>query len=290
VRNFFIFPIIIFLISPLTPGGAETFLEKQKNFPLELYKRGRYFDSIAEARRLQLFYKHEGLNYFIYSAYFRKGEYGTVINNYQYRDESAELKLPAALLVSRSYFEIGNMGGSAGVIENYTYEDAGSFHLDLFNTRIDPFLYADDFQLMKREISIADPFLADDYNFIRLRKELLARESITSKSPTGAAVMSALLPGAGQVYSGYYSAGLLSFISVAAFLAGGVHYKKDGNDSRGGVLLFFSGLFYAGNIYGAYNAASLANDGMLSEYRRSVNSVRAPYDPDRFYDIEKVFR
>jgi len=290
VRNFYILFIIIFLSSSALSGGGETFQEKQKKFTLELYKGERYFDSIAEARRLQLFYKHEALDYFIYSAYFHKGEYGAVVNNYKYRDETSELKLPAALLVSRSYFELGNMGGSAGVIEHYTYEDGGAFRLDLFNIRIDPFLYTDDYESIRREIALADPFLADDYNFVKLRKELLARESITTKSPAGAAVMSALLPGAGQVYSGYYSAGVLSFISVAAFLAGGIHYKKDGNDSRGGVLLFFSGLFYTGNIYGAYNAASLANEGMFREYIGSVNSVRAPYDPGRFYDIEKVFR
>ena len=288
-RHFIVF--LIFIIGSFAfPGGAETFLENQKNFTLDLYKRGRYFDSIAEARRLQLFYKHEALDYFIHSAYFMKGDYSTVVNHYQYRDESAELKLPASILVSRAYFEMGQMGRSAGVIENFQYKDGGAIRFDLFNARIDPFLYMDDFKSIKREINIADHFLADDYNFIALRKELLRRESITTKSPGGSAVMSALVPGAGQVYSGYYSAGFLSFISVAAFLGGGIHYKKQGRDSRGGALLFFSGLFYAGNIYGAYNAASLANEVMLSEYRRSVNSVRASYDPGRLYDIEKVFK
>lgn len=286
----YIFLLIIILLYPPLPGGAETFAGKQKNFTLDLYNRGRYFDFIAEARRLQLHNKHDGLNYFIYSAYFYRGDYISIINSYQFEDEVSELKLPAAFLVSRSYFNIGQMEMSTRILKNFSYNDAGASRLDLFNARIDPYLYMDDFETITREIIIAEPFLSDDYNFIKLREELFRRESITTKSPSGSAVMSALIPGAGQVYSGFYSAGLLSFISVAAFLAGGIHYKKEGNQSRAGVLFFFSGLFYAGNIYGAYNAASLANEGMLSEYRRSVNSARAPYEPGRFYDIEKVFR
>lgn len=289
MRKFFVILIILLNSFPF-PAGSETFLEKQKNFTFDLYKKGRYFDFIAEAGRLQVFYKQEGINYFIYSACFHRGDYNTIVNNYPFMNETAELKLPAAFLVSRSYFNLGEMEKSFRVIENYSYEESGTLRLDLFNARIDPFLYKDDFETIKKEVVAAEPFLSDDYNFIKLREELLRRESITTKSPSGAAVMSALVPGAGQIYSGFYSAGLLSFISVAASAAGGIYYKKEGNDSRSGILFFFSGLFYAGNIYGAYNAASLAKERLIMDYRRSVNSSRVPYDPDRFYDIEKVFR
>jgi TM2 domain-containing membrane protein YozV len=101
--------------------------------------------------------------------------------------------------------------------------------------------------------------------------------------------MSAVIPGLGQCYSGYPVEGLISLLSVAATAAGGVYMKEKGNKSASYTLFFFSGLFYAGNIYGAYNSAESANSEVLRSRHRSIVAQHGSYNPADYIDFERVF-
>lgn len=285
--------IIIFLLfSPSLLFSEENgFVEKQKVFVKELYSKGRYFDFIAEAVRLQNFYTHEALDYCIYSAYYMGEQYKTVVNYYKPGLENEKMRLPAALMVSASYLKLKNDEMSFEVLKDFTYEGVEeNYRFDLFKGRMNPLVFKDDIESIKIEISAADPFLKDDYNFIAMRKELLAREKVSTVSVTGAAVMSAIVPGSGQIYSGFISAGILSFISVAATLAGGIYFQKKDEKGSAYTLFFFSGLFYAGNIYGAYNASSKANSRALKIWRESAGFNEEFFNPEKYCSVKRVFK
>ncbi len=285
-RTFYVILIILYSFGSVWAEG-NSFVEKQKAFARELYLKGRYFDYIAEAERLRLFYNDAALDYCIYSAYYHGGQYNTIVKNYKYYLETDNLKLPAALLVSGSYAALKKYNESCRILDNFSYDDIDNdLKLSLFAGRIEPLLYKDDIDSIKHEISTASPFLKDDNNFTLMSRALLARDNIRTVSAPGAAAMSALIPGSGQIYSGGIYEGVLSFLAVASTLAGGLYLKKNGEKNSSYTVFFFSGLFYTGNIYGAYNSASRFNDRALNGWRSRVGTGMEPFNPDKYCIVE----
>lgn len=84
-------------------------------------------------------------------------------------------------------------------------------------------------------------------------------EHLPRKSPELAGALSALLPGAGQLYNGRYREAGMAFALNAAFIVGGIQAIDSGNSVLGGILLFFEAGWYGGNIYNAMNSAHKTN-------------------------------
>ena len=89
--------------------------------------------------------------------------------------------------------------------------------------------------------------------------DLLALQQQPRKSPALAGSLSAVLPGAGQLYNGRYREAGLALALNAAFLLGGLQAIDTGNSILGGILLFFEAGWYGGNIYNAMNSAHKFN-------------------------------
>lgn len=82
---------------------------------------------------------------------------------------------------------------------------------------------------------------------------------IPKKSPTLAAGLSALLPGAGQLYVGRPKDAAIAFLLNGLFLWGAVEAIERGNNVTGGVLLSIGSGWYIGNIYNASSSAHKYN-------------------------------
>ena len=82
----FIFAVIAVLFGSFQGLSAdmESFPARQKKFLRILYNEKRYFESITEARRLQVEDKSPELEYFIYMNYFFAEQYRTVTARYNY--------------------------------------------------------------------------------------------------------------------------------------------------------------------------------------------------------------
>ncbi|MDY0398015.1 MAG: tetratricopeptide repeat protein [Desulfuromonas thiophila] len=89
--------------------------------------------------------------------------------------------------------------------------------------------------------------------------DLQALQQRPRKSPALAGSLSAVLPGAGQLYNGRYREAGLALALNAAFLLGGLQAIDTGNSILGGILLFFEAGWYGGNIYNAMNSAHKFN-------------------------------
>lgn len=109
--------------------------------------------------------------------------------------------------------------------------------------------------------------LEDTYAFLNTQKldlqpnleDIVRLQKLPRKSPRLAGTLSALLPGAGQLYNGRYREAGMAFALNAAFLAGGIQAINTGNTVLGGILLFFEAGWYGGNIYNAVNTAHKTN-------------------------------
>jgi len=88
------------------------------------------------------------------------------------------------------------------------------------------------------------------------------------KSPLLAGVLSGVLPGAGQLYSGEAKNALLAFAVNAALIAATYEAFHKEVYVAGGIVSVVALTFYSGNIYGALNSAHHANQDALSAHLR----------------------
>jgi TM2 domain-containing membrane protein YozV len=159
----------------------------------------------------------------------------------------------------------------------------------MFLRRVEPLTLLGDAANIKNEIYKSELLIRDDLNFIKLREELELYNKGGLRSSTCSALMSAIMPGSGQIYSGYYIDGIISFLSVAASAAGGWYMYDKGHKGISYSLFFFSGLFYGGNIFSAYNASEKRNNKILQDRYGSISSQYVQYNPRDYIDIERVF-
>jgi TM2 domain-containing membrane protein YozV len=274
----------------LTAEDDHSFRKREIQFIKELYQSGRYFDCISETAKLSLSENKSRIEYFKYTNYYLAGQYSTVLSNYTVDTSSDEMKFSSLLLISGSYFSKGMYYESYGMLRNFEYSEfPDKYRFTMFLRRVEPLILSGDMEKIDKEIGEAGILLEDEYNFTKLREELQQYREDGLKSPGYAALMSAVVPGLGQCYSGYPGEGLISFLSVVATAAGGFYLKDAGHKSSAYTCFFFSGLFYGGNIYGAYNSAGAANNKVLLNRHRSVVSQYGSYNPGDYIDIESVF-
>lgn len=92
-----------------------------------------------------------------------------------------------------------------------------------------------------------------------LAKALKASPATDVKSPALAGTLSALLPGAGQLYTGHHRDAGLALALNAAFIGAAAEAFDNDSPILGGILVFFELGWYGGNIVNAVNHAEQAN-------------------------------
>ncbi len=291
MKRFRITAALLFLSISLTAGEDTAFREKEIGFIKELYRNGRYFDCIGETEKLVLTGKTPAVDYFIYTNYFLAGQYATVIGNYIPVNTPDEAGSRSLMLLSGAYLKKGMYEKSYQTLKGVEYGKPGEKNnFTIFLRRIEPLVLSAETELIDYEIRRSEIVLKDSYDFIRLREELVSYSREGIKSRVWAPVMSAVVPGLGQCYSGYPMEGLISLLSVAATAAGGYYMKDTGRKGFSVTLFCFSGLFYAGNIYGAYNSASSANREAAQNRYRSITNQFGVYNPADYIRFEDLFR
>jgi hypothetical protein len=96
------------------------------------------------------------------------------------------------------------------------------------------------------------------------------RRGLKLKSPETAAIISAVMPGGGKVYTENYGDAITSFIPVALFTYLAIANFNADHKFRGYLFSGLAGLFYAGGIYGAYTAAQIYNAGIKYSFNGEV--------------------
>ena len=116
-----------------------------------------------------------------------------------------------------------------------------------------------------------------------MRQASLGADHIPYRSPVLAGVLSAIVPGLGQVYEGRYWDGLQAFVIVGSLGALTAALIVSDSNQKSFTLMLpivvgsIGGGFYVSNIYGAANGARMSNlisaSRYIDEERRKYNSV-----------------
>lgn len=116
----------------------------------------------------------------------------------------------------------------------------------------------------------------------RLRQLSSAWPRYHDKSPWLAAILSGILPGAGQMYNGYFGDGFSSFFIVSLFAGLSTLAFLEDEKLLGAVAAGTGFIFYGGSIYGAYNGSKAHNKDLRENYQQQLKSLWLKYEALRF--------
>jgi tetratricopeptide (TPR) repeat protein len=260
-------------------------VEKAFAFAENLFAQGDYYRAITEYERVIFFYPDQPLaktaRFQIALCYLKGDKLDQAVDRFRALNQ----ELPQVEVGRRAYFMLG---------EAYYQKREYSRAADIFATYIE--IYPGDERIDAARIKIGWSYLRQGQwrqaadalqklppdSPLHAQAEGLAEGSekypgIPTKSPTLAGGLSAVLPGAGQLYVNRPGDALVSFLLNGAFIWATVEAFQNDNNVTGGILLFFESGWYLGNIYNAVNGAHKYNrrtekqflDGLQDKYRVS---------------------
>lgn len=93
-----------------------------------------------------------------------------------------------------------------------------------------------------------------------------------NKNPIKASIFSVIIPGAGKIFSGEISDGILAFITTGLFSFLAYDNFKADHNFRGWLFSGLAAMFYAGNVYGSYASAQIYNARIKYEFNLQLDT------------------
>jgi tetratricopeptide (TPR) repeat protein len=278
-------PIVILFLLVLLAGAAmaaDMPAETMLSFADHLFEQGDYYRAITEYERVIFFYPSHPLaqtaRLQIALSYFKGDRLDQAIERFR----AISMDLPNDAVGRKAYFLLGE-----AYYQKREYARAAEVFTSFYETYpTDPqadaarirsgwaYLMQGDWRRASEEFRKLPPDSPLHAQAEGLAGETLSYPDIPKKSPTLAGGMSAILPGAGQLYVNRPGDALVSFLLNGAFIWATVEAFNNDNNVTGGILLFFEAGWYLGNIYNAVGGAHKYNrrseqqfmDGLQSRY------------------------
>jgi hypothetical protein len=118
-----------------------------------------------------------------------------------------------------------------------------------------------------------------------LQESVLRYKKTASKNPTKAAILSAVIPGTGNLYTGQKHIAVQTFASTALFVGAATEsvVKTKVNSALSIFTLFLGSLFYGSNVYGAYRDAQYFKQEHLQQlFLDAYNYYSTAYYPSLY--------
>jgi len=109
-----------------------------------------------------------------------------------------------------------------------------------------------------------------DSNKAEIRKFYFMKKHPLRKNPTTAALLSAVLPGLGKIYTGEIADGITAFVATGLLTFLSINNFDNDHQFRGWLFAGLASLSYAGNIYGSAASAQIYNAGIKFNFNKEV--------------------
>ncbi len=238
--------------------------ENRKSFGHYLYCEKDYLRSVAELREFLKTESDDTLRFQIAKALQNLGKYSESADNFKTLFFSS-LREEAKTEYFRSKYQTGNLSDFNFNTKINSYLPNNNLNQISQLTAVSMLLYEDgkidSHQLMNEFPDSLKPPLKNFY---------LRKIDPGFKSPTSAAIMSAIIPGMGKIYADEVGDGITAFLAVGllSFLAYD-NFRAD-HDFRAWLFTGLAAYFYAGNIYGSAAAAQYYNAGIRFNFKNDV--------------------
>ncbi|MFC1856162.1 tetratricopeptide repeat protein, partial [Thermodesulfobacteriota bacterium] len=187
--------------------------------------------------------------------------------------DKSEISKKSLLRLAEANFEKAKYRKSAEAYERFLAEYQDSNEVKSAKYKLGwSYLYNDEYVKAKQsfdEIPTESAFYSMSSQVSSGIDELT---SLPQKSPALAGMMSAVLPGAGQVYCGRYDDAIASLLLNGLFIYGAVETYQSGNYAASSVLGFFSLMWYSGNVFSAMTSAHKFNRDIKDDKLYRLNT------------------
>ena len=257
--------------------------EHYLDFARKLYDDGDYYRAVTEAKRY-LFLAPDGSGRtealdLLARSHYEAGQYDEARDYFAQvaaQDEKPDLAAEAFIYIGRSLEMSGDETGAEEYYRRLAEEEklppgrADEIHGQA--------LYRLGWLLLGqgRWAEASSVFAAVDSGSplaepsLDLSRLALEGESLPQKSPSTAGALSAILPGAGQLYVGRPTDAALAFGLNAAFIWGAVEAAESEKWGLFGLVGLMEVAWYGGNIYNAVNGAHIHNREQRDEFIRGL--------------------
>lgn len=266
MKNIFIFSLILFIVglssiySQSDPySGVARF-----NFGKYLFQQGDFLRAYGE---FNYYLENDTSKYLSAISLREMGRIGEANDRLRGLIFNSPLSEKARYQLYRNAFLTGD--------EYFLRENRSSLYFPLeYSSNIDKLTRFD--YLLKGdipfdEVEFLQPFegsLRDTVSFL-----FKARKYPQTKNPVKAAWLSAIIPGAGKIYTKDYGDGITAFLMVGLFTYLAIDNFDAGHEFRGALFTGLAGYFYAGNIYGSYSSAQIFNVKYRTNISESIKKL-----------------
>lgn len=268
--NSYILYILTFFVtfSPNFAQSDENNLFSDKNrlaFGNYLFSEKDYFRAIDEFKPILENKWNDTLQFKIATSYFRMNKFYLAISEYQKLEPNSPLFIESKIEQFRTFF----------LLENYSILNEQISRVlsnKLFNNTKLQQLKNCTLLLSNSELPNETEFLSifngeDNGKILQFYKW---KENPPYKNPTKAAILSAILPGLGKIYTNEVGDGITSFVLTGLFSY--LAINKFSNNQQTSALIYtaLATFFYSGNIYGSYASAQNYNAGIKFNFENEV--------------------
>jgi len=268
----FLITVLLFIV-PLTTHNCQLSANNQNFFsPHNRLQFGNYLykdkDYLRAADEFKVYLKsvyNDTIVFRLANSYFKIGRYTEAADNFKGLFFGSQLSEEARLLLYESIFFQNdykslreNDKGKIYYSSKYANEIERLRFISYFFDNSAP---PDENALLK---NFPDSVQSQLINFYQQKKYP------QHKSPTTAAILSTLIPGAGKIYIGEIGDGITSLIATALTTYLAITNFNADHQFRGWLFSGLAAFFYAGNIYGAAASAQIYNARIQFNFDKEV--------------------
>ena len=241
--------------------------ENIRKFADYLFCQGDYLRAVQEYESINNVSINDTIDFKIMLSYSEIGLY-QMSNLCEARLSNSVFRNEAGCLSLKNRFrESPNSFYQRSEIEVYQFSNEDSLTSNYFQklTSVSYLLGAN--EILSKD-KIINPFDSSEKKTISLFYEMKVNPPY--KSPTGAGILSAVIPGSGKMYVGEWGDGITALLatSIFAFLAYD-NFRAD-HKTRAWIFTGLGAFFYAGNIYGSIAAAQIFNARINFEFSEGI--------------------
>lgn len=249
----------------LTADGNISSPQNRLRFGNYLYKDQDYLRASVEFKEYLKSESNDTIVFRLANSYFKIGRFTEAADNFKGLFFGSPLTEEARLMFYESFFLKNDYNSLRELTDEKIY----------YSTK-----YAAEIERLKYASYFLDNSALPDENVVlkffpdsvqsRLINFYQQKKFPQYKSPTTAAILSTLIPGAGKIYTGEIGDGITSLIATALTTYLAITNFKADHQFRGWLFGGLAALFYAGNIYGSASSAQIYNARVQFNFNKEV--------------------
>lgn len=256
--------LLIIIITTLLPGSAaaQSYPLSPFRSPAEVKKFANHLFCSRDYLRASFEYEslpaEDSINFRLAYCYLKTRNEDKFSELYP-KLNSAGLRRPLALLRLTDKFDEEKYKEISSEYRSGRFSEFGKDILPLYAASC----FMNDAERDADGLNMLPPVLLDSLTYY------INLKSKTVYHPIIAACISAVLPGAGKIYTGRYEEGISAFLLTGLLAYVTAENIKHDHKLRAWVTGSFAAFFYSGSVYGSYVSAEVGNN----EYRAGVKKA-----------------